>query len=105
MDRVKSPVLFPSRLRGEIDWFFCTFRPFSANSLRMQKALSELLTLPEAELVRLFEHDPVLVTQDGEPKFVAQSLDSFEAMVRRLRQLEANSERQSRPGKLVLLRS
>jgi prevent-host-death family protein len=71
----------------------------------MQKTLSELLTLPEAELVRLFEHDPVLVTQNGEPKFVAQSLDSFEAMVRRIRQLEANSKRQASLGKLVFIRS
>lgn len=71
----------------------------------MQKPLSELSSLPEAELVRLFEREPLLVTQNGEPQFVAQSLDSFESMVRRLRQLESTTtEVQKRPGKLILLR-
>ena len=71
----------------------------------MQKALSELSCLPEAELVRLVEREPLLVTQNGEPHFVAQSLDSFEAMVRRIRQLEANSKQvQERRGKLLVLR-
>ena len=71
----------------------------------MQKPLSELSSLPEGELVRLFEREPLLVTQNGEPQFVAQSLDSFESMVRRLRQLESISARaQRRGGKLILLR-
>jgi len=72
----------------------------------MQKALSELSALPEAELVQLFDREPVLVTQNGEPQFVAQSLESFEAMVRRLRELESTTPGTSRPlGKLILLRS
>ena len=33
----------------------------------MQKALSELVSLPETELNRLFEREPLLVTQNGEP--------------------------------------
>ena len=71
----------------------------------MQKPLSELSSLPEAELVRLFEREPLLVTQNGEPQFVAQSLDSFESMVRRLRQLESTATAvQKRRGKLILLR-
>lgn len=71
----------------------------------MQKALSELSALPESELVQLFEREPVLVTQNGEPQFVAQSLDAFEAMVRRLRELESapRPTSQSR-GNLILLR-
>lgn len=77
----------------------------------MQKALSELATLPEAELIRLFEPEPrvgrqpLLVTRNGEPLFVAQSLDDFESMVRRLRHLESEkkAERSSRQGKLILL--
>ncbi len=73
----------------------------------MQKALSELLTIPEPELVQLVERGPLLITQDGEPRFIAQSLDSFESMVRRLRQLEAPSkpDRPQSRGKLILLRS
>lgn len=72
----------------------------------MQKALSDLASLPEAELSRLFEREPLLVTQNGEPQFVAQSLDAFETMVRRLRELENTSKPVStrRLGKLVLLR-
>ena len=71
----------------------------------MQKPLSELSSLPEAELVRLFEREPLLVTQNGEPQFVAQSLDSFEFMVRRLRQLESTTTAvQKRRGKRILLR-
>lgn len=55
----------------------------------MQKPLSELISLPEADLIRLVEREPLLVTQNGEPHFVAQSLTAYEAMVRRLRELEA----------------
>jgi hypothetical protein len=72
----------------------------------MQKALCELSALPDAELVQLFEREPVLVTHNGEPQFVAQSLESFETMVRRLRELEsAPRPTQKPPGKLILLRS
>ena len=73
----------------------------------MQKPLSELSSLPAAELNRLFEREPLLITHNGEPQFVAQSLDAFEAMVRRLRQLEGTSKPESpQPrGKLILLRS
>lgn len=71
----------------------------------MQKALSELACLPEADLVQLFEREPLLVTHNGEPQFVGQSLKSFEAMVRRLRQLEASLPHNQPPrGKLILFR-
>ena len=59
----------------------------------MQKSISEFASLPEAELVRMVEREPLLVTRNGEPQFVAQSLDSFEGMVRRLRELEAKKPR------------
>jgi PHD/YefM family antitoxin component YafN of YafNO toxin-antitoxin module len=73
----------------------------------MQKPLSELLSLPEAEVRQLVEHEPLLVTHNGEPHLVAQSLNSFESMVRRLRELEAASTRQStrRLAKIIPLRS
>jgi PHD/YefM family antitoxin component YafN of YafNO toxin-antitoxin module len=73
----------------------------------MQKALSELVALPEAERTRLFEREPLLVTQNGEPHFVAQSLEAFESMVRRLRELESapKPSHHQRRGKLILLRS
>jgi PHD/YefM family antitoxin component YafN of YafNO toxin-antitoxin module len=61
----------------------------------MQKSISEFVSLPEAELTRIIDHGPVLVTQDDEPRFVAQSIDAFEQMVRRLRELEAVSKRRS----------
>jgi hypothetical protein len=71
----------------------------------MQKALSDLVALPETELSQLFERAPLLVTKNGEPQFVAQSLDGFEAMVRRLRELEnPKATATRRRGKLVLLR-
>ena len=56
----------------------------------MQKSLSELTSLPPDELSRLIDqlNEPLLVTNDGEPQFVAQSLTAFETMVRRLRLLE-----------------
>jgi hypothetical protein len=59
----------------------------------MQKSLSEFVSLPEAELARIIERGPLLVTQDEEPRFVAQSIDAFEQMVRRLRELESVSAR------------
>lgn len=64
----------------------------------MQKSLSEFVSLPEAELARIIEHGPLLVTQDEEPRFVAQSIDAFERMVRRLRELESVSKRRSALG-------
>ena len=69
----------------------------------MQKALSELVSLPEAELNQLVQREPLLVTCNGEPQFVAQSLDAFESMVRRLRELEAASRpAKKKLGKLIL---
>jgi len=72
----------------------------------MQKSLSELASLPESELSRLVASEPLLVTANGEPSFVAQSLDSFEAMVRRIRKLEAATSARptDRRAKLILLR-
>lgn len=72
----------------------------------MQKSLSEFVTLPETELSRIMEQGPVLVTQDEEPRFVAQSIDAFERMVRRLRELESVSKRRGslRPAQVIPLR-
>lgn len=71
----------------------------------MQKALSELRTLTDSDVLKLVEREPILITTEGEPRLVAQSVDSFDAMVRRLRQLEAASHREAnRPRKLFLLR-
>jgi prevent-host-death family protein len=72
----------------------------------MQKTLSELASLPDGELLHIVEKEPLLVTKNGEPHFVAQSLDSFESMVRRLRQLEALLRRPApdQRGKVMLLR-
>jgi len=55
----------------------------------MLKSLSEFQSLSETDLARIVEDGPLLVTQDEEPRFVAQSIDAFEAMVRRLRELES----------------
>jgi len=56
----------------------------------MQKSLSELTSLSSEELTVLMDqvNEPLLVTCDGQPRFVAQSLAGFEAMIRRLRALE-----------------
>jgi PHD/YefM family antitoxin component YafN of YafNO toxin-antitoxin module len=61
----------------------------------MQKSLSELTSLPPSELSEFMDqlNEPLLVTNDGEPQFVAQSLAGFEAMVRRLRALESGRGR------------
>lgn len=69
----------------------------------MQKSLSELTALAPDELSTLMDRldQPLLVTCDGEPRFVAQSLDSFDAMVRRLRSLE--SKRNLRAQKLGIV--
>jgi PHD/YefM family antitoxin component YafN of YafNO toxin-antitoxin module len=77
----------------------------------MQKALSELSALSGDQLLELLV-EPLLVTRHGEPSFVAQSLDSYEAMVRRIRTLEAGTRQScsaisnslSRPGKVIPLR-
>ena len=61
----------------------------------MQKSLSELSALPEGELSSLIDGagEPLLITQNGEPRFVAQSLDAFDLMMRKLRALEAKGKR------------
>ncbi len=58
----------------------------------MQKSLSDLTSLSPEELTFLLEQigERLLVTNDGQPQFVAQSLTGFEAMIRRLRTLERN---------------
>ena len=72
----------------------------------MQRILSELSSLPDGELLKIVENEPLLVTQNGEPRFVAQSLESFESMVSRLRQLETRPRTlpSDRRGKVVFLR-
>lgn len=76
----------------------------------MQKSLTELMSLPQDEVARLIQHldEPLLITSNGEPQFVAQSLSVFESMVRRLRALEdAVSEQKphSKPaGKVIPFR-
>lgn len=57
----------------------------------MQKALTELVSISPDELSQLANQmrEPLLITSNGEPQFVAQSLSAFETMVRRLRDLEA----------------
>src|SRR4051794_30575559 len=57
----------------------------------MVRSLSEFQSLTGTELDRIFEHGPVLITDDEEPCFVAQSIEDFEAMVRRLRSFEQAS--------------
>ena len=57
----------------------------------MLRSLSEFQSLTGTELDRIFEHGPILITDDEEPCFVAQSIEDFEAMVRRLRRFEQAS--------------
>ena len=59
----------------------------------MLKSLSEFQALTGNELSRIVERGPVLITDQEEPRFVAQSIEAFEAMVRRLRILEQCSTR------------
>jgi len=59
----------------------------------MLKSLSEFQRLSAPELRQMVEHGPVLITEHEEPKFVAQSVEAFESMVRRLRRLEQVSQR------------
>jgi PHD/YefM family antitoxin component YafN of YafNO toxin-antitoxin module len=57
---------------------------------QMQKSLSDLTSLSPEELTFLMEQitEPLLVTNNGQPQFVAQSLTGFESMISRLRALE-----------------
>jgi hypothetical protein len=71
----------------------------------MLKSLSEFRSLGDTELAEIVGKGPLLVTQDEEPRFVAQSIDAFEAMVRRLRELEFAAKcRSSRQAQIHLLR-
>ena len=62
----------------------------SSTRCQMQKSLSDLSSLSPEELTSLMEQigEPLLVTNNGQPQFVAQSLTGFESMIRRLRALE-----------------
>ena len=77
----------------------------------MQKSLAELMSLPPSQVSEMISclREPLLVTDNEEPQFIAQSLLSFEAMVRKLRALEAENRilsRQQKPrsGKLIPFR-
>lgn len=72
----------------------------------MQKSLSQFRSLPEEEIIQILGDGPLLVTHENEPRFVAQTIETFESMVRRLRALECASQsiKSKRPPKLVLLR-
>jgi len=59
----------------------------------MLKSFSEFVSLPATELIQIFQNGPLLVTLEDEPQFVAQSLDDYESMVRKLRELEAVTRR------------
>ena len=63
----------------------------------MQKSLSEIVSLPEDEVLHLIadREEPLLITHEGEPRFIAQSLDSYEALVKRLRTLENERPRRT----------
>jgi len=60
-------------------------------TLAMKMQLADLAALPEPTLSALATGlgEPVLVTHGDEPRLVLQPIESFEAMVRRLRILEA----------------
>jgi hypothetical protein len=57
----------------------------------MKMQLAHLAALPEPRLSALATElgEPVLLTHGDEPRLVLQPIESFEAMVRRLRLLEA----------------
>ena len=55
------------------------------------------LSLPEFAKLMSEIGEALLVTENGELHFVAESLDTFEGMMRWLRLLEAESKRRSRP--------
>ena len=72
----------------------------------MQKSLAEFRSLPEAEVIRIMSGGPLLVTQNNEPRFVAQTIEAFEGMVRRLRELESDPKRRDgiRRARVIPLR-
>lgn len=72
----------------------------------MQKSLSEIVSLPEEEVLHLIadREEPLLVTHEGEPRFVAQSLNAYEALVRRLRALEAERQKPTRTAQIIPFR-
>jgi hypothetical protein len=72
----------------------------------VQKSLSEIVALPEEEVLHLIagRNEPVLVTHEGEPRFIAQSLEAYETLVRRLRILEAESRKPRRTGIVIPFR-
>lgn len=59
----------------------------------MKMQLADLAALPEPSLSALATAlgEPVLLTHGDEPRLVLQPIESFEAMVRRLRFLEARA--------------
>lgn len=59
----------------------------------MKMQLADLALLPEPSLSALARGlgEPVLLTHEDEPRLVLQPIESFEAMVRRLRVLEAHA--------------
>ena len=73
----------------------CTAAQVCATSMPMQKSIVEFLSLAPADVIQLLGNGPLLVTQDEEPRFVAQSVEAFETMVRRLRELESSNRRDS----------
>jgi PHD/YefM family antitoxin component YafN of YafNO toxin-antitoxin module len=84
----------------------------------MQRSLSELSALPRDQLLALFNEsgEPILVTENGELRFVAIAPDHFDSMVRRLRLLEPKRsnraisamsdpiDRNGKKGKVIPLR-
>ena len=63
----------------------------------MLKSLSEFQILNGAELSQMVAEGPILITdEEAEPRFVAQSVEDFEAMVRRLRSLDEATRRRSK---------
>lgn len=59
----------------------------------MKMQLADLAALPEPTLSALATDlgEPILLTHRDEPRLVLQPIESFEAMVRRLRLLEARA--------------
>ncbi len=62
----------------------------------MLKSLLEFQALTGTELTRMVEDGPILITDREEPRFVAQSVEDFEEMVRSLRRLEQASTRRQK---------
>jgi hypothetical protein len=61
----------------------------------MQKSFSEFTSLAPDELSAFIEQlkEPLLITNQGRPQFIAQTLTDFEDMVRRLRTLECEKHK------------